>query len=710
MGLKGGRRMIRTSDELRQNNAKVFPVKALLNRFYGDNKRYFYLSGENLKIPNEVKEGISTEKFFDLLGKHMKGEIRLGVSCELKRDINLVTSAVIDIDFKEQSFDEKYDLACRLQKTILSKLGWKSVIEKSKGKGFHIFIFFSNPINRNLVQKQLGKIIEENFKLKIKNGLIELFPKGEGVSVIFLPFFGMLDKEGFIQESFFENKNNCLVQGKPFEAIREIEETIKNAINIVEYNQSKKDVEPQEKLPCIEFAENNWVEGNRQDLAMSLAGICRKKLNITQDEAENLIINIAEKNNDNEIPQRKAAIKSTYKIKDINHIKGCSHFDDETICGNCPYLKSQEPKQNREEFTKTDKKGLLSLLKSTSDLMQEEDVKWVVKDLFAKKLVSVIFSEPGVGKTILAMDIAAKLTRGEAIFNQYQVERPMKVLYFQGDFPNTIMKNRLQQMFYNPDDKYFKLVNRYEAESKGFSIDLTNEQGQENLKTLLKEYKPDFVIFDTFISFFDGDENKQKDVKEPIDFLRKLTSNYDCSILLCHHSRKRGSNEKRKGLDQSDLIGSFVTARLCGLMLAIAHDTEKSTKDEKYNTVICAKTWFKPIESFQFVISNNDNQYIQVIYTTDEVSNTGKNKTQQAKEKIVNVLSSMPEIGFSAKSLKCIAGCSDRTVNNAFSELLADGVIKAIGTTKDRTYFYNIKKPSKKPKEKKYHKEADDLI
>ena len=108
--------------------------------------------------------------------------------------------------------------------------------------------------------------------------------------------------------------------------------------------------------------------------------------------------------------------------------------------------------------------------------------------------------------------------------------------------------------------------------------------------------------------FFDGDENKQKDVKEPIDFLRKLTSNYDCSILLCHHFRKRGSNEKIKGLDQSDLIGSFVTARLCGLMLAIAHDTEKSSKDEKYNTVICAKTWFKPIEPFQFVISNNDNK------------------------------------------------------------------------------------------------------
>lgn len=701
--------MTKTADELRENNGKVFPIKSLLGRFYGNNKRYFYFSGANLKTPNELKESITTEKYFNLIEKHMKGEIRLGVSCELKSDTNLIMSAAIDIDYHEQTMEEKYELACKLQEAILTKLSWKSVIEKSRSKGFHIFIFFNNSINKTFVQKQLSEIIEKDFKLKIKNGFIELYPKGDGVSVIFLPFFGMLDKEGYIKESFFENKNNCFVEGKPFESIRDIVGTIKNAINNVECNKLEKEIKTQQKLPCIEFAEENWVEGNRQDLAISLAGVCRKKIKISQNEAENLIIGIARANNDDEIPQRKAAIKSTYKADDISHIKGCSYFDKELVCGDCPYLKKQENKQEKEEY-QTNPKKLLSLLKSTSDLMQEEDVKWVVKDLFAKKLVSVIFSEPGVGKTVLAMDIAEKLTKGDAIFNQYKVDRPMKVLYFQGDSPGTIMKHRLQQMFHKPDDKYFKFVNRYDAESNGFSVDLTNERGQKNLKIILEEYKPDFVIFDTFISFFDGDENKQKDVKEPIDFLRKLTSNYDCSILLCHHSRKRGSNEKRKGLDQSDLIGSFVTARLCGLMLAIAHDTEKSTKEEKYNTVICAKTWFKPIEPFQFVISNNENQYLQVIYTTEEVANNGKNKTQQTKEKIVKVLSSMPDVGFSAKSLKCIAGCSDRTVNNAFSELMTDGIIRAIGTTKDRTYFYNTQKKLKKPVEKKYSKEAEDLI
>ena len=701
--------MEKTPDEFRENNRKVFPIKALLSRFYGNSKRYFYFSGANLDIPNNIDKNLSTEDFFELITKHMMGEIRLGVSCELRNNDNLILSTVIDIDYKKQSMKEKYELACKLQEAILNKLSWKSVIEKSKGKGFHIFIFFNNPIDKTFVQKQLIKIIELDFKLKIKNGFIELFPKGDGISVIFLPFFGMLDKEGFIQDSFFENKNNCLVEGNTFESIKDIKESITNAINKLEPVKPKENIKSQQKLPCIKFAEENWIEGNRQDIAMSLAGVCRKNLKFTQDETENLIIGIARANNDDEIPQRKAAIKSTYKIEDTSQIKGCSYFDREIVCSNCPYLKKQEAKQEKEK-PQVNKKGVLALLKSTSDLMQEEDIKWVVKDLFAKKLVSVIFSEPGVGKTVLAMDIAEKLTKGEPIFNQYRVEKPMKVLYFQGDFPNSIMRNRLQQTLHKPDDNYFKFVNRYDAEEQGFSIDLTNEQGQENLKTLLEEYKPDFVIFDTFISFFDGDENKQKDVKEPIDFLRKLTFNYDCSILLCHHSRKRGSSEKRKGLDQSDLIGSFVTARLCGLMLAIAHDTEKSTKEEKYNTVICAKTWFKPIEPFQFVISNGENQYLQVIYTTEEVTNSGKNKTQQAKEKIVHLLSSVPDVGFASKSLKLMACCSERTVNNALSELITDGVIKAKGSTKDRVYFYNTSQKPKKPVEKKYNKEAEDLI
>lgn len=377
--------MIRTSDELRENNRKVFPIKVLLDRFYGSNKRYFYFSGTNLNIPNNIDKNLSTEKFYELLTKHMKGEIRLGVSCELQRDENLILSTVIDIDFHEQSMEEKYELACKLQEAILTELGWKSVIEKSRSKGFHIFIFFNNPINRAFVQKQLSNIIEKDFKLKIKNGLIELFPKGDGVSVIFLPFFGMLDKDGFIQESFFQNKNNCLVKGNPFEAIRDIVDTIENSINNVEYNKPEKGIEIHQKLPCIEFAEENWVEGNRQDLTMALAGVCRKKLNMSQDEAEDLILGIARNNSDDEISQRKGAIKSTYKIEDFNHMQACSYFDRESICGECSCNK-QPNRENNIISTNKEQKNILSLLKSTNDLMQEEDLKWVVKDLFAKNL------------------------------------------------------------------------------------------------------------------------------------------------------------------------------------------------------------------------------------------------------------------------------------------------------------------------------------
>ena len=105
--------MIKTADEFRENNRKVFPIKALLARFYGSNKRYFYFSGPNLDKPNNIDKYLSTENFYELLTKHMKGEIRLGASCELKRDENLVLSTVIDIDYHEQSKEEKYELACK---------------------------------------------------------------------------------------------------------------------------------------------------------------------------------------------------------------------------------------------------------------------------------------------------------------------------------------------------------------------------------------------------------------------------------------------------------------------------------------------------------------------------------------------------------------------------------------------------------------------
>ena len=66
----------------------------------------------------------------------------------------------------------------------------------------------------------------------------------------------MLDKDGFIQESFFENQNNCIVSGNPFEPIKEdIDEYIKKAINNVESYHITQKAKTQTKLPCIEFAE-----------------------------------------------------------------------------------------------------------------------------------------------------------------------------------------------------------------------------------------------------------------------------------------------------------------------------------------------------------------------------------------------------------------------------------------------------------------------
>jgi len=66
------------------------------------------------------------------------------------------------------------------------------------------------------------------------------------------------------------------------------------------------------KEKIIEIIRKSWTEGQRQELAMCLAGFLAKQ-GIPWPEAANLILEVASLCNDSETRQRMAAIKATYE-------------------------------------------------------------------------------------------------------------------------------------------------------------------------------------------------------------------------------------------------------------------------------------------------------------------------------------------------------------------------------------------------------------
>lgn len=262
---------------------------------------------------------ITPEKYKKLVNKHLLGQIRLGVAPEIK-DSDKVLFGCIDIDCKDLLVQEKYNIALKLKEYLQKEYHLDSKIEKSKSKGFHVWVFFNKPQERNHVKNILEDAVSKVPGKKIANGEIEVFPKGDKGNAIFLPFFGMIKDDKCINKEFFKGKKACLVKGSGMKAVENPIESIKQTMNNNTFTLnflSKLKQYPQ----CIRKAALNWTKGERNTLAFSSAGILKKISKLSQEEAIEIIKEMALFNRDEEIDMRINAVRNTYKNDDV---AGCS--------------------------------------------------------------------------------------------------------------------------------------------------------------------------------------------------------------------------------------------------------------------------------------------------------------------------------------------------------------------------------------------------
>lgn len=282
----------------------------------------FKTSSKFITQKNGIEE-IFTPKNLDFshaINDHLLGKTRLGVAPEIKGQEDKILFGGIDIDCKDLPTEEKYKMALSLQNNLFKEYRLNALIEQSKSKGFHIFIFFSVPQKRDYIQNLLEKVVTEVTGKKIANGVIEIFPKGKKGNAMFLPCFGMFQDENTLSEEFFERKKSCFVEGENMEAITNPLTRIKNSMQV---NSSMLLFqESLSKYPdCIRKAALNWKDGERNSLTMAIAGALKKVAKVSLDEAINVITEIAQFNRDEELLGRIATVESTYKNEDV---AGCS--------------------------------------------------------------------------------------------------------------------------------------------------------------------------------------------------------------------------------------------------------------------------------------------------------------------------------------------------------------------------------------------------
>ena len=289
----------------------------------------------------------------DVILLHLQGIRRIGISPWIETD--KVLFGAVDLDLGELPEEDRKKHALEVYEK-LTKLGFKPFIEKSKGKGYHVWLFFSEPVNADTVSWVLDKAKQAcSYTDKRK---LELFPPKK--TPLFLPLFGSMKSDGDISSEFIRSKKNAFL--KP----ENLNQFFSNWFNYFqEYAvENVKTLNLLEKLktlpPCFLRAYENWRQGNRNGYTAGLAGVCKNILKLTEEEAEEIILSIAKAKGDDELKQREAVIYQTYEKDSVAAcaiLKG-KHAEitvDTPVCeGDCELvekLKRKEKKHGRQIIT-----------------------------------------------------------------------------------------------------------------------------------------------------------------------------------------------------------------------------------------------------------------------------------------------------------------------------------------------------------------------
>lgn len=288
-------------------------------------------------------------------------------------------------------------------------------------------------------------------------------------------------------------------------------------------------------------------------------------------------------------------------------------------------------------------------------------VEWLIQQYIEANTLGIMFGEPGVGKSFIALDMACCIATGEAWQGLPVKQGP--VFYIAGE-GHAGIRRRLKAW------SVHRGVVPENVMISSTAVALTDGEAVQNviqtIKAMTKKYgKPALIVVDTLARNFGGrDENSNQDMGLFVQHMDQLKHELQTTVLIVHHSgqgnkdRARGASALKGAVD----IEHRVEARAGG---TIALQTTKM-KDAEIPEAVLLKLY--PVE-----LGENGNSVVVVRkdeFTDGDLLNDPEPRLTPQQREIWEVLNQA-------------LGESDGAVDNA--TLVARCERQAIGNNKNST-------------------------
>lgn len=180
-------------------------------------------------------------------------------------------------------------------------------------------------------------------------------------------------------------------------------------------------------------------------------------------------------------------------------------------------------------------KGLFNIVSGNEMLKMEiKTMPYIIDKLIPECAITAVTADSGKGKSLIALILAYHISRGEKLFNEFEVKQS-KVLIIDQEMDEDIIISRHQSVAKkqntNIDYIYSQLIEIDKPDHYGYLIETIKEGGYQ------------VIMFDTLIQLHSGNENSADEMKEVNRLLLNLINETGVTIIYLHHHRKKQRGE-----------------------------------------------------------------------------------------------------------------------------------------------------------------------
>jgi KaiC/GvpD/RAD55 family RecA-like ATPase len=190
--------------------------------------------------------------------------------------------------------------------------------------------------------------------------------------------------------------------------------------------------------------------------------------------------------------------------------------------------------------------------------VQAQPVSWLWEPYIPHGMITVLSGDPGVGKTFMALAIAASITQGQEIGRENQITAGNVLYLTLENSLSHVLRPRFDAQRGDATRLHVMrgtLIQDGETEKQG-TVSLADT---DEIETAITETQARIVVIDPLQSFFGSnvDIHRSNETRPILDGLSRIAEKFNCAMLIVRHLSKGQSGRAiHRGLGSIDITGA----------------------------------------------------------------------------------------------------------------------------------------------------------